>query len=201
MDQLNFMLYPYVQREDYYFPGNLAQNPMLFQTNEAYIDDTYIGDKLGYNITTDSGDFTSLGDIIMPLNYNYNYDQIASDNTDQDSLLIRKGMRVFNMLYDTIRIYISTGYMLNSLSGFNVRVYAKCAKAMNFDDGTWIKTNKKLYLLNYYMPKEYLKNSYKYTDYKGDEVTTNVVKMLPTPLYMNSRFYDRYVEIKVPAAE
>jgi hypothetical protein len=89
--------------------------------------------------------------------------------------------------------------MLNSLSGFNVKVYAKCAKAMNLDDGTWMKVNKKLYLLNYYIPKEYMKNSYTYTDYEGNEITSSIIKMLPTPLYMNSRFYDRYIEITFPA--
>jgi hypothetical protein len=121
---------------------------------------------------------------------------ITSDNNAD---LIKKGMRSASMVYDTIRIYISTGYMLNSLSGFNVKVYAKCAKAMNLDDGTWMKVNKKLYLLNYYIPKEYMKNSYTYTDYEGNEITSSIIKMLPTPLYMNSRFYDRYIEITFPA--
>jgi hypothetical protein len=190
------MLYPYLQREDYYFPGNDATIGLLFQINEEYIDDEYIGDDIGYNVSSESFTFTSLGHILKPDNYNNNVNSITSDDNAD---LIKKGLRTASLVYDIIRIYISTGYMLNSLSGFNVKVYAKCAKAMNLDDGSWIKLNKKLYLLNYYMPKEYMKNSYKYTDYNGDEVTDNVVKMLPTPLYMNSKFYDRYIEIKVPA--
>ena len=88
---------------------------------------------------------------------------------------------------DTIKLYISTGYVMNSIAGYSLKVKAKVTTVSTItEDGRKIvkRINDYLNLLDWYMPKELLKNK---------------IHWLSNPLYMNSCFYDRYIEIKFPA--
>ena len=90
---------------------------------------------------------------------------------------------------DTIRLYLLTGYVMNNIGGYSVKVKGKVIKVAgeNNQGDTYIKRiDDYIYLLNWYMPKEELKDN---------------IKWLENPLYLNSKFYDRYVEIKLPSAQ
>lgn len=90
---------------------------------------------------------------------------------------------------DTIRLYILTGYIMNNIGGYSLKVKSKVIKAEGDygEDEKIVKhINEYLYLLNWYMPKEELKDH---------------IHWLENPLYLNSKFYDRYIEIKLPSAQ
>jgi hypothetical protein len=76
---------------------------------------------------------------------------------------------------------------MNSIAGYSLKVKAKvtAVSAINEDNRKIVKRiNDYLTLLDWYMPKELLKTK---------------IHWLSNPLYMNSCFYDRYIEIKFPA--
>lgn len=90
---------------------------------------------------------------------------------------------------DTIRLYILTGYVMNNIGGYSIKVKGKVIKVTGENElgDTIVKRiNDYMYLLNWYMPKEELKDN---------------IHWLENPLYLNSKFYDRYIEIKLPSAQ
>lgn len=102
----------------------------------------------------------------------------SSDNEYRNSQLI----------CDTIRLYILTGYVMNNIAGYTVKAKAKVARVSGINsqgDQIVKRIDEYMYLLNWYIPKEELKDH---------------IKWLESPLYLNSKFYDRYIEIKVPSA-
>jgi hypothetical protein len=89
-----------------------------------------------------------------------------------------------NYYFDTINIYILTGYVLNSLAGLSVNVKAKVSSVKNEESGVEIRLSDYITLLDWYMPKEELKDKQEW---------------LKSPLYLNSRFYDRKITITFPS--
>ena len=90
---------------------------------------------------------------------------------------------------DTIRLYLLTGYVMHNIGGYSVKVKGKIIKVSgenNQEDTVVKRINDYMYLLNWYMPKEELKDN---------------IKWLENPLYLNSKFYDRYIEIRLPSAQ
>lgn len=95
---------------------------------------------------------------------------------------------------DTIRLYILTGYIMNSIGGYSLKVKGKVIKVSETipgptpeEDKEYVKRiNDYIYLLDWYMPKEELKDR---------------INWLHNPLYLNGKFYDRYIEIKLPSAQ
>jgi len=64
--------------------------------------------------------------------------------------------------HDTIRLYILSGYSMNSLAGYSVKVYGKVSKVSYTNGGgeTVVKRiNDDLCLLDWYLPKEELKDN------------------------------------------
>lgn len=82
--------------------------------------------------------------------------------------------------YDTIRVYLLTGFVFNGIEGMAIRV-----KAKTNNNSLENYKNEYVTLLNEVFFKDRLQQK---------------VNWLPNPLYMNSKFYDRYIEIKVPDA-
>jgi len=77
---------------------------------------------------------------------------------------------------------------MNNLAGYSVKVYGKVSKVSYTNDNgeTVVKRiNDDLCLLDWYLPKEELKDN---------------IHWLQNPLYISSKFYDRYIEIKFPSA-
>lgn len=119
---------------------------------------------------------------------------IFVDNTEfQIGTLINstgnEEIRTDSLYCDTIRLYILTGYVMNNIGGYAIKVKGKVIKVTGNDNNgdTIIKRiNDYIYLLNWYMPKEELKDH---------------IHWMENPLYLNSKFYDRYIEIKLPSAQ
>lgn len=192
------MMYPYIDEEDYYFPGNKAISGLQFVSLPENEDDPVAGQELGYTDTAKNS-FTSLGTVILADDYAQRLNGLSKDDTTPEAEEIRRGVREASLHYDSVRIYMSTGYNMNAISGIALRISAKCSKVMDMQTGEYKKVDKKFYFLDWFMPKEYLKNTYRQADNNGNFSGEAVVRMLPTPLYMNSKFYDRYIEVRFPA--
>lgn len=192
--KLNNTIYPYIVQEDYYYPGNKAVSGLKFIETIESQNDPVVGEELSYDDSGSSSPVT-LGNIIRPFNYKQ---QLAEYPDDED---IAHGIRQAQLQMDTIRVYLPTGYVMNSISGINIKVSAKCSKVLDIKTGTYKKVNKDFYFLNYFLPKEHLKNSFTYIDAQGNLAVESVLKFLPSPLYMNSKFYDRYIEVSFPAPQ
>lgn len=97
-------------------------------------------------------------------------------------------LRIDYINHDTIKLYITTGYVMNNIAGYSLKVKGKVFKVKSLPDSEGNITVKRiedtLTLLDWFMPKEELKNK---------------IHWLKNPLYMNSCFYDRYIEIKFPS--
>ena len=86
----------------------------------------------------------------------------------------------FQIPYDTVRLHILTGYIFGDCLGFMLSVKARQeSKAVN------LSTENEIVLQNF-------------TFHKGNIVQS--VKFNPHPMYMSSKFYDRYIEFKIPSA-
>lgn len=90
--------------------------------------------------------------------------------------------RSSNVFKDRIRLHILSGYVMNSLAGITVRVRAKVnlVKA----PGKERRMQDYVTMLDWFMPKEMLREDIKWHD---------------TPLYLNSKFYDRHIDIEFPS--
>ena len=128
----------------------------------------------GQDIYVENTDF-QIGTIIKSVKENISEDKIEN--------------REDQLYCDTIRLYLLTGYVMNNIGGYSVKVKGKVIKVSgeNTQGDTLVKRiDDYIYLLNWYMPKEELKDN---------------IKWLENPLYLNSKFYDRYIEIKLPSAQ
>lgn len=89
-------------------------------------------------------------------------------------------IRACGVHHDTIRLYLATGYLMNSIGGYSVKVKAPVNKVSDADGHIRMLNNNFINLLDWYMPKEYMKN---------------MVKWLDSPIYFTNAYYDRYIEI------
>jgi len=96
-------------------------------------------------------------------------------------------LRYDSINHDTIRLYILSGYTMNNVAGYSVRVSGKVNKVTyDTETETLVKRiDAELILLDWYLPKEELKDN---------------IHWMKSPLYLNSKFYDRYIEISLPSA-
>lgn len=120
-------------------------------------------------------------DIIYGDKLYVNNQNIGTIIKDENGESIRKTQ----VNYDRLRIYLLTGYVMNAISGISLRVKAKVTKVKTTDiDGNTVikRVNDYITLFEWYMPKEQLKDK---------------IKWLSNPLYLNSCFYDRYIDLKV----
>jgi len=103
---------------------------------------------------------------------------------DQDNKECRQNI---SLNRDTIRLYLLSGYVMNNIAGYALRVKGLVDQVSYTDMNANViykRIHDYLYLLDWFMPKEELKDR---------------IHWLPNPLYLNSKFYDRYIEIKFPA--
>lgn len=81
--------------------------------------------------------------------------------------------------YDTVRIYLATGYTFNDILGFMLNITVKqSAKCLVESE------NKDVVLANFFF-------------HKG--MSSSVIKFAQKPFYQHSRFYDRYIEFSFPS--
>ena len=140
------MMYPYIDEEDYYFPGNKAVSGLQFVSLPENEDDPVAGQELGYTDTTKNS-FTSLGTVILADDYTQRLNGLSKDDTTLEAEEIRRGIREASLHYDSVRIYMSTGYNMNAISGIALRISAKCSKVMDMQTGEYKKVDKKFYFL------------------------------------------------------
>ena len=96
-----------------------------------------------------------------------------------------------NMFYDSVNIYFLRGYNLDDLDGITLRVksYAACQEIV---EESVYKSDTEVTLLDAFIDKSML---------SPDEKTGRVspIHYLASPLFMNSRFYDKYITIEFPS--
>ena len=176
---INYIMYEGVDGNQYCLLNNNIQSA-LYQKNDKFtqhyggigssidVANNTINTPYGHNIYLENSDF-QIGTLIMD-----------SDKNEE---------REDQIYCDTIRLYILTGYVMNNIGGYSIKVRGKVIKVSGKNDaGDDIvkRVDDYIYLLNWYMPKEELKNH---------------IHWLENPLYLNSKFYDRYIEIKFPSAQ
>lgn len=83
--------------------------------------------------------------------------------------------------FDKLKVYFIAGYTMNDMSAFCVKVNADSSSPLL---SSKTKNSNYATIANLIITKETLKNN---------------VHWLANPIYMNSKFYDRYVEIDIPS--
>ena len=106
-----------------------------------------------------------------------NYGTVIKDITDNHNQI--RQVQVNN---DKIRIYLISGYVMNAIAGINIKVHAHVSQVQK--EAKKKRINDDIIVLNWFMPKEQLKDK---------------INWLKSPLYLNSKFYDRYIEISFPS--
>lgn len=86
-----------------------------------------------------------------------------------------------SLMFDSLKLHLVAGYTLNNISALCVKVKVKQRKSAVTPGGR--VSERYVTLLNYVLFKERLSTSFQWT---------------PNVTYMNSKCYDRYIEIKLP---
>lgn len=159
-------------------------NSLSYQqfVNNALNKDTY---WLGYKTSNDrqsfnlsSGTIASTIDSLIwkgklnPLANNVNYMQYTTGS----------------LAWDKIRIYFITGYIMNSINGFSLKVSAtrNPSNSTVYANGESkvIRASEDVTLCDFFFYKDRLSTS---------------IQWLTNPFYMSGKFYDRYIELEVPS--
>ena len=97
-----------------------------------------------------------------------------------------------NFFYDSINVYFVRGFNLDGLDGISLRVHGKGSSWVNdgevgTKDFRRYSNEADLTVLDFYLDKETFANG------------GYLIHRLATPIYMNSKFYDRYITIEFPS--
>ena len=97
-----------------------------------------------------------------------------------------------NFFYDSINVYFVRGFNLDGLDGISLRVHGKGSSWVNdgevgTKDFRRYSNETDLTVLDFYLDKETFANG------------GYLIHRLATPIYMNSKFYDRYITIEFPS--
>lgn len=151
--------------------------------------------RSGYVYKGDSSDMESKLTIGSDIQYKTTINQAVKND-----ILSEYGAETrFNFYYDSINLYLLRGFNLDTLAGVSIRVKAK-AKAYEIKkdalgiNRTYINESY-VTLLDYYLDKEIYG--------RGVETSTgsnkSIVHYLNTPIYMNSKYYDKYITVEFPS--
>lgn len=169
----------------YYIYTGLDQN--LYYTHETILSNIKFGDEsdseytyLGNDIK-DTDVFTTRK--VDSVGY-YNYNSYTKREVSQSEETRTKWH------YDTIKVYFICGYVLDGLAGITLQVQAPIDTTKYYDGLKHsVSTNNQTYteteyltLVDYFLPKE---------------MFTEQLHLMTHPIYMNSKYYDKYIEIKV----
>ena len=96
-----------------------------------------------------------------------------------------------NMFYDSINVYFLRGYNMDDLDGITLRVksFASCQERV---EESVYKSDTEVTLLDAFIDKTMLS-----PDNTSGRVSP--IHLLASPLFMNSRFYDKYITIEFPS--
>ena len=87
--------------------------------------------------------------------------------------------------YDTVKIHILTGYVFNDVDGFNLRIKAKQRTFNKSVDASVVDINNTEAIISSFVFHK--------------DTMGKVVEFNPNPIYMTEKFYDRYIEFKIPS--
>lgn len=87
--------------------------------------------------------------------------------------------------YDTVRIHILTGYVFDDVDGFVIRTKADQRKYNTSSDSSVKDITSSQAVISAFTFKK--------------ENMGKVVEFDPSPIYMSGKFYDRYIEFKIPS--
>ena len=176
---INYIMYEGIDGKQYCLLNDNIQSA-LYQKDDKFTQH-YGGDNSSIEVANNTVE-DPYGHNIYLENSEFQIGKLITDSEGNEE-------REDQIYCDTIRLYILTGYVMNNIGGYSVKVRGKVIKVSGENengDNIVKRIDDYIYLLNWYMPKEELKNH---------------IHWLENPLYLNSKFYDRYIEIKLPAAQ
>lgn len=182
-----------------------TEEPRINEAGEKFTSNQSLYLKLPVN-ASQSYKYMGTGD-------NTDYKLVYSENPEQDTVLYKTKINqsVKNNLladygsetrhvfhYDTINLYLLRGFNLDELSGVSIKVKAKAKCYEIKKDSLGLEHNfigeSYVTLLDYYLDKEVFGSGI-----HTSNGTKSTVKYLNSPLYMNSKYYDRYVTVDFPS--
>lgn len=103
-----------------------------------------------------------------------------------------------NFFYDSVRVYLLSGYTLDGYDGITVKVSGPAVRQLTIEDRMY-REEAEVCVFDGYIDKTMLYPS-GYTDEGGNAATTaSPLHLMEIPLQMNSKFYDKYIEIEFPS--
>ena len=113
-------------------------------------------------------------------------------NSDADSTYPHVKFRS-NFFYDSIRVYFISGYSLDNFDGMTLKVHSSALHETFIDENVF-KSQDEVYILDAYIDKSMLYPK----KYMGIQ-SVSPLHLLDIPMLMNSKFYDKYIEIEFPS--
>lgn len=188
LDMLNFKYTQFIDdaADNYYFPGIYDKN--ILSINEKQILSKSDKAKQRSNnliVTTVNSDTHKKTETIIG--------QIIHDASSPNNKI-----RKTSALRDYIRIYFCIGYFMNALQGLSVKMTAP-VKIVSLTPETKARlTELRIPKSLQPLPNKRIQDNITLLDwYIPKQETNKSLQMLYTPLYYNSKFYDRYIEIPV----
>lgn len=149
---------------------------------------TYMGYKKSANISTAESSPNSIKSItkryLEGLKNKGIIKDVITTGTSSDSIFFGDSTAsgsAWQLPFDKLKVYFIAGYTMNDMTAFCVKVNAGSSSALL---SSKLKKSNYATIANIVITKETLKNN---------------VHWLANPIYMNSKFYDRYIEIDIPS--
>lgn len=98
-----------------------------------------------------------------------------------------------NFFYDSIRIYFISGYAMDNIDGITLKVSSTALHETIYDDRTY-KEQAEVNILDAYIDKSML-----FPKLYGESLSASPLHLLDVPMLMNSKFYDKFIEIEFPS--
>lgn len=95
--------------------------------------------------------------------------------------------------YDQINIYFIRGFNFDNIDGFTLQVKSKANYDINEDDGRHYTKETDATIFCGYVSKDL------FNGVTTDSQNRTIIRYLKSPLFMNSKFYDRYITIEFPS--
>ena len=86
---------------------------------------------------------------------------------------------------------------MDDLDGISLKVSSTALHETIYDDRTY-KDKQDVHILDAYIDKSMLFPK-KYTSSSGDDMSVSPLHLLDVPMLMNSKFYDKFIEIEFPS--
>ena len=188
------------------FDDNLYYTEQLRYTNPAEVDKSWFLNQSLYQKypSRDGGSYNwiDMSNVLIDDVMNYKSSEVIDYATAVLNTAVTPDIETAmphiklhsNFFYDSIRLYFISGYSLDNFDGCTLKVHSSAIHETFIDEQHSSKEASEVYILDAYIDKSMLFPK----TYMGVD-SVSPLHLMDIPLLMNSKFYDKYIELEFPS--